>query len=86
MSKHKFKVGDRVIVNGSQLIREFNTIKGVIVHLSTGHPKYGVEFDDWKDGHECSGHCKKIGSGFYVNYSMLAHEKPDWKKIIDGGL
>lgn len=59
----KFKVGDRVIVDGITCSREFNKAIGTIVVIE--HGLLGVNFDNNVDGHALSGYCK-VGYGWWI--------------------
>lgn len=48
------KIGDRVIVNGKQEPYTFNNEKGKIVDNAT-FDYFGIEFDNYIDGHDCLG-------------------------------
>ena len=75
----KFKVGDRVkCVNDGILRKPIVGKLGTIVVSGANDCDYGVEFDDYINGHSCGYSCKN-GHGWYCNGNMLdlvTKEKP----------
>ena len=75
----KFKVGDRVkCVNDGILRKPIVGKLGTIVVSGANGCDYGVEFDDYINGHSCGYSCKN-GHGWYCNGNMLelvTKEKP----------
>ncbi len=78
----KFKVGDRVIVNGLITDIEFINEKGTIIsNLKYLTDTYAIKFDIPRFYfHSCNGLCK-VGYGFYIHTPHISLIIP-YKKII----
>lgn len=63
----KFKVGDRVIVNGSSVTKKFDNAIGTVLDVDS-NGILGVKFDKDIGGHHLGGLCK-LGYGWWLNSS-----------------
>lgn len=66
-----FMLGDRVVLIEEQADNDILHIGTVGTVCNTDRTRYvGVVWDDYIDGHSCSGHCEK-GHGWYVRRSEI---------------
>jgi hypothetical protein len=73
------KVGDRVIVNGTQGEYNFDNKCGNVCHiLQNGY--VGIEFDEHIDGHDCSQR-GKMGFCYYIMKPLVKKEDPMKERI-----
>lgn len=69
--KHKFQVGDRVVVVNDQNSALLNIGDvGTICYVRDEYPLIGVESDRPSKGHSCNGCCRK-GHGWWIPPSHL---------------
>ena len=69
----KYKIGDRVVSNNHWGALPPGMVGTVVSY--DGDKSYGVEFDDWEEGHTCRGLAKGF-HGWYVGERILDPETP----------
>ena len=77
-----FKIGDRVLVNGSIDGTTFKNEKGAIIAFESGIPPIGIKFDRNIRGHDCDGRVKD-GYGYYVYKKNLTKDTIREEVIYD---
>ena len=69
----KYEIGDRVVSNDIWGELPPGMVGTVVCY--DGDQGYGVDFDDWEEGHTCQGHARRH-HGWYVGERVLDPEAP----------
>ena len=85
-TKNKFSVGDRVIctevIEYDPLGYEFDTLYKTGTIVTIDKSQYGVQFDDYIEGHDLKGKCKN-GYGLWCFESQLLKLNEKTKKMLE---